>query len=81
MKRLMLVFVLLISIRLNAQCVNNVSTNPTNPTNNALPELDNGDPYDDVDTRYLNRFDWLPANGSIFYQYNLFNTTTKNLKK
>ena len=58
---------------LYAQCVNNISTNPTNPTNNSLPELDNGVPYNDVDERYLNRFDWLtPSHYTLTnMQYNV----------
>jgi hypothetical protein len=45
------------------QCDNNVSTNPANPTNNALPDVWQAvptPPYN-PDTRYLNGLDWWNA--------------------
>ncbi len=35
-------------------CYNDVNTNPSNPANNVLPKLQNGN----IDERYLNKFNW-----------------------
>jgi hypothetical protein len=48
-----------------AQCDNNVSTNPSNPTNNALPDFPGNIPFNNFDTRYLNQFDWVNGNAGL----------------
>ena len=80
----LLVLICVMSLQVLAQtdCKNGVSTNPDAPTNNNLPfYLDGTNNVIQTGDKYLNRFNWLNQNGSIFYQYNLVNTTTKNLKK
>lgn len=60
MKKYYLIALLMLSIQLNSwsQCDNDVSTDPNNPTNKALPDDEStGIPYD-LDERYLNGFDW-----------------------
>jgi len=61
MKRIIFTITLLTFLSVNdsiAQCDNNVSTNPTNPTNNALPDDPaSSSPYT-MDNRFLNGLDW-----------------------
>jgi hypothetical protein len=42
-------------------CVNGVSTNPNNPTNNSLPT---NSPSPDYGALFLNKFDWFPVSSS-----------------
>lgn len=44
----------------NSPCVNEVSTNPENPTNSNLPN----ETVTDYDLRFLNEFNWIPFNGA-----------------
>ena len=85
MKNLKIVIVFMFVTLTNiaqTDCKNNVSTNVNNPTNTSLPVImDVNGNITSTNGKYLNGFDWLPANGSIYLQYNLFNTTTKNIKK
>jgi len=71
--KLMISILLLIigSNQLITQCVNNVSTNPNNPTNNSLPDVGSMTPYI-YDQRYLNGFDWWTPNQYVLnnMQYN-----------
>jgi len=54
MKRILLILVLLNLLITYGQtdCKNQVSTDPTNATNNSLPSVNSN--------RYLNNFNWLP---------------------
>ena len=70
MKNIIILLVVLCTKFASAQCVNNVSTNPLNPTNSALP--DNGIiilPDNTFDNQYLNRFDWFPVSNGYYSNY------------
>lgn len=73
-KHIILIIAILVFSKITiAQCDNNVSTNPSNPTNNALPDLPGTVPYQ-LDTRYLNGFDWVNGNANMPNQeYSLLN--------
>jgi hypothetical protein len=76
-KRILLIAIIVSSKIVVAQCDNNVSTNPSAPTNNALPDVQPDTqgtiPYQ-LDTRYLNGFDWVNGNAGLPNQeYSLFN--------
>lgn len=78
MKKYILIIVAIIFSKIIvAQCDNNVSTNPSAPINNALPDVQptipGTVPYQ-LDTRYLNGFDWVNGNASLPNQeYSLLN--------
>jgi len=66
MKNIILLLLLLSTELVIAQCVNNVSTNPLNPANSALP--DNG-VLPNNDNKFLNRFDWFPISNGFYSNY------------
>lgn len=76
MKNSIIILLLLYTKLASAQCVNNVSTNPLNPTNSALP--DNGIialPNNTFDNQYLNRFDWFPVSNGYYSNYVPYNVS------
>jgi hypothetical protein len=67
-KYTLLIAIMIFSKIVVAQCDNNVSTNPSAPTNNALPDVQPAIPGTvpyQVDTRYLNGFDWVNGNAGL----------------
>jgi hypothetical protein len=63
----------LIAFFATSQCDNEVSTNPSNPSNNSLPDLESsGIPYS-YDERYYNGFDWINGNTGQNSGYRLDN--------
>ncbi len=76
-KYILLIAIIVFSKIVVAQCDNNVSTNPSAPTNNALPDVQPAIPGTvpyQLDTRYLNRFDWVNGNAGLPNQeYSLLN--------
>jgi hypothetical protein len=75
MKKYYLLALLMLSIQFNSwsQCDNEVSTDPNNPTNEALPDdASTGIPYE-LDERYLNGFDWWTPSSynldSMYYNF------------
>jgi len=67
MKRILLILVLLNLLITYGQtdCKNQVSTDPTNATNNSLPSVNSN--------RYLNNFNWLPIVDEQYDDYQLSN--------
>jgi hypothetical protein len=66
MKKYFLLFAIVILCKITiAQCDNNVSTNPSSPTNSALPDIPGNIPFNNFDTGYLNHFDWVNGNAGL----------------
>jgi hypothetical protein len=66
MKNIILLLLLLSTEIVIAQCLNNVSTNPLNPTNSALP---NNTSLPNNDNKFLNRFNWFPVTNGFYSNY------------